>query len=88
MRASPALSRTVTIVAATALAVDGAALVALGYMTGRPVLIPVGLVFLVSSGLVVIYWRWYRRRMADISAASHALSEEARELRDSMGGQR
>jgi hypothetical protein len=38
----------------------------------------VGLVFFVSSGLILIYRRWYRRRLDDILAARRALSEEAR----------
>jgi uncharacterized membrane protein len=80
MRVSPVVSRTLTVVAAAVLAFDGAALVGLGYMTGRAVLIPVGLVFFVSSGLILLYWRWYRRRLDDIVAARRALSEEAREM--------
>jgi hypothetical protein len=37
-------------------------------------------VFFLSSGLVLLYWRWYRRRLEDITAARLALSEEAREM--------
>jgi hypothetical protein len=88
MRVSPAISRIVTIIAAALLALDGAALAGLGYMTGRVVLIPVGLVFLASSGLVLVYWRWYRRRLADILAASRALSEQGREMRDIVSGEK
>jgi hypothetical protein len=40
----------------------------------------VGVVFFVSSGLVLLYWRWYRRRLADIATARRALGEEAREM--------
>jgi hypothetical protein len=69
-----------TIVAVAVLAFDGAALAALGFMSGRMVLVPVGLVFFLSSGLVVLYWRWYRRKLDDISAARRTLSEEAREI--------
>lgn len=86
MRVSPVVSRTLTLVAAAVLAFDGAALVGLGYMSGRAWLIPVGLVFFVSSGLILLYWRWYRRRLDDIVAARRALSEEARALRDSVSG--
>lgn len=74
------MSRTLTLVAAAVLAFDGMALAALGYMSGRVVLIPVGLVFFVSSGLILLYRRWYRRRLDDILAARRALSEEAREM--------
>jgi hypothetical protein len=31
--------------------------------------------------LILLYWRWYRRRLADIAAARRALGEEAREMR-------
>ena len=74
------MSRTLTLVAAAVLAFDGVALAAVGYMSGRVVLIPVGLVFFVSSGLILLYRRWYRRRLDDILAARRALSEEAREM--------
>ena len=86
MRVSPVVSRTLTLVAAAVLAFDGAALAWLGYLTGRAVLLPVGLVFFVSSGLILLYWRWYRRKLDDILAARRALSEEARALRDSVSG--
>jgi len=45
------------------------------------VLALVGGVFFISSGLVILYWRWYRRRLDDIAAARRALGDEARELR-------
>lgn len=79
------MSRTLTLVAAAVLAFDGMALAALGYMSGRVVLIPVGLVFFVSSGLILLYRRWYRRRLDDILAARRALSEEAREMQRLLG---
>lgn len=88
MPVSPLVSRTVTLVAAAVLAFDGAALAGLGYMTGRAMLVPVGLVFFVSSGLILLYWHWYRRRLDDISAARRELSEEARALRESVSGTR
>jgi membrane protein implicated in regulation of membrane protease activity len=75
------VSRTLTIVAAAVLAFDGAALAALGFWSGRIVLALVGVVFFISSGLVILYWRWYRRRLDDIAAARRALGDEARELR-------
>jgi membrane protein implicated in regulation of membrane protease activity len=75
------VSRTLTIVAAAVLAFDGAALAALGFWSGRIVLALVGGVFFISSGLVILYWRWYRRRLDDIAAARRALGDEARELR-------
>lgn len=88
MQVSSALSRTLTLVAATVLAFDGAALAGLGYMSGRAVLVLVGLAFFVSSGLILLYWRWYRRRLEDIMAARRELSEEARALRDTVSGKK
>lgn len=40
-----------------------------------------GVVFFVSSGLVLLYWRWYKRKLDDIGTARRALAEEAREMR-------
>ena len=83
---SPALSRTLTIVAAAVLAFDGAALALMGWWGGRLMLALVGVVFFLSSGLVLLYWRWYRRRLDDIAEARGALSEEARQMRQLLGG--
>jgi membrane protein implicated in regulation of membrane protease activity len=81
---TPAASRTVTIVAATVLGFDGAALVVLGLWSGRTMLALVGMVFFVSALVVLLSWRWYRRRLADIAAARRALGEEAREMQRSF----
>jgi uncharacterized membrane protein YqjE len=70
-----------TVVAAAFLAFDGAALALLGFWSDRLVLGLVGMVFFISSGLVLVYWRWYRRRLDDIASASRALGDEAREMR-------
>jgi membrane protein implicated in regulation of membrane protease activity len=77
---SPTVSRTLTILAAAVLAFDGAALAALGWWSSRLMLALVGVVFFISSGLVLLYWRWYRRRLEDIAAARRALADEAREM--------
>jgi protein-S-isoprenylcysteine O-methyltransferase Ste14 len=69
-----------TIVAVAVLAFDGAALAVLGFWTDRLVLSLVGGVFFVSAGLVLLYWRWYQRRLADIATARRALGDEAREM--------
>lgn len=82
---SPALSRTLTLVAAAVLAFDGAALTLMGWWGGRLTLALMGIVFFVSSGLVLLYWRWYRRRLDDIAESRRALSEEARQLRQLFG---
>ncbi len=80
MPVSPTLGNTLTLVAAAVLAFDGIALAGLGYVSARLVLIPVGLVFFVSSGLLLLYRRWYRRRLEAILVSRRALSEEAREM--------
>jgi hypothetical protein len=82
---SPAASRTLTIVAAAVLGFDGAALLGFGVWRGRMPLVLVGAVFFVSALLVLLSWRWYRRRLADIAAARRALSDEAREMQRSLG---
>lgn len=81
---SPTASRNLTIVAAAVLAFDGAALLGLGIWSGRTMLVLVGLFFFLSTVLVLLSWRRYQRRLADIAAARRALSDEARELKRSL----
>ena len=40
-------------------------------------LVLLGLICLVSAGLVVLSWRWYRRRLNDVAALRQGLAEEA-----------
>jgi membrane protein implicated in regulation of membrane protease activity len=81
---TPVASRVLAVVAAAVLGFDGAALLVLGAWSGRVMLALVGVVFLLSALLVFLSWRWYRRRLADITAARRALGDEARELRRSL----
>jgi membrane protein implicated in regulation of membrane protease activity len=81
---SPAASRTLTIVAAAVLGFDGAALLGFGVWHGRMLLVLVGAVFFLSALLVLLSWRWYRRRLEDIASARRALGDEAREMRRSL----
>ena len=74
------MPRLLTAVAAVVLAFDGTALVAFGWWSGRLLLVLLGVICLVSAGLVVLSWRWYRRRLNDIAALRQGLAEEAREL--------
>jgi hypothetical protein len=69
-----------TVIAAGVLAFDGAALALIGWGSRRPVLGLMGAALFISSGLVLLYWRWYRRRLDDIALARRALSDEAREM--------
>jgi hypothetical protein len=82
---SPALSRTLTLVAAAVLAFDGAALILLGWWGKRIGLSLIGAGFFLSSGLVLLYWRGYLRRLVDIRSRRRELSEEARELQRLFG---
>jgi hypothetical protein len=81
---SPAASRTFTIVAAGVLAFDGVALLGLGVWSGRTMLVLAGAVLFLSALLVLLSWRWYRRRLADIAAARRALGDDAREMQRSL----
>jgi hypothetical protein len=83
---SPVVSRTLTIVTVAFLTFDGAALAGLGLMTGRLVLVPIGLVFFIAAGLIVIYWRWHLRTLEEIGTDRRELSEQARALRESVRG--
>jgi len=74
------MSRLLTVIAAVILAFDGTALAAFGWWSGRLVLVLFGVICLVSAGLVVLSWRWYRRRLQDIGALRQGLADEAREL--------
>jgi membrane protein implicated in regulation of membrane protease activity len=75
-------SRTLTIIAAGFLGFDGATLLGLGIWAGRTSLVVVGLVLFLSSGVVLLYWRRYQRRLEEIAADRHALREEVKELRN------
>ena len=66
--------------AAVVLALDGAALVGIGWRSRRPGFILVGAIFLLAAVLVRFSWRWYRRRVDDIAVARRALREEALDL--------
>ena len=82
MRGTPAFSRTLTVIAVALLTFDGAALAALGLVSGRTMLVLVGLVFFLSAGIVMLYWRWYSRTLRAIAAERATLAEEANTLQD------
>jgi protein-S-isoprenylcysteine O-methyltransferase Ste14 len=79
-------SRTMTLVASAFLGFDGAALVVFGIWTRHPVLTLIGGALFVSSGLVLLYWRWHQRQLEDIAAARRALRDEAESLRELLRG--
>ena len=80
MKVSPVVSRTLTLVAIGFLTFDGAALTGIGAMTGRTMLVAVGLVFFLSAGLILLYWRSHRRKLLDIASERGALSEDVQEI--------
>lgn len=59
---------------------DGVALAGMGLMSGRTMLVAMGLVFFISAGLVLLYWRWHRAKLVDISSERGALSEDVRDM--------
>ena len=81
MTGSPAVSRTLTVLAIGFLTFDGAALAGIGLMSGRLVLLLIGVAFFLSAGLVLLYWRWHLRRLEEIAAERRALAKDAREMR-------
>jgi hypothetical protein len=83
---SPLASRTLTLLAAGFLGFDGAALIGLGWWTGRAWLTMMGVVLFLSSGLVLATWRRHLRRLDDITAARRELREETESLRRLLGG--
>jgi membrane protein implicated in regulation of membrane protease activity len=76
----PRMSRLLSVIAAVILAFDGTALVVFGWWSGRVMLLLLGIICLASAGLVVLSWRWYRRRLEDIATLRQGLADEAREL--------
>jgi hypothetical protein len=76
--------RTLTIISIGFLTFDGAALAGFGFVSGRPMLVVMGSVFLVSAGIVLLYWRWYRHTLEAILAERAVLAEEARRMRNDV----
>ena len=86
MSSSPLASRTLTLLAAGFLGFDGAALIGLGWWSGRAWLGVMGVVLFLSSGLVLLTWRRHLRRLDDIAVARRELREETEALRRLLGG--
>jgi hypothetical protein len=87
MAARPsAASRTLTFAAAIFLGFDGAVLAGFGVWAGQVVLAIIGICLFLSSGLVLLYWRWHQRQLEEIAEARRALRDEAQSLRDLLQG--
>jgi membrane protein implicated in regulation of membrane protease activity len=83
---SPLAFRGLTLLAAGFLAFDGAALIGLGIWSGRQALLVAGVVLLLSSGLVLLFWRRHLRRLEEIDEARRDLRDESQELRRLLRG--
>ena len=79
-------NRTLTLLAAAFLGFDGAALLVFGIWSRHPLLSLIGAALFVSSGLVLLYWRWHQRQLEEIAAARRALREETESLRELLRG--
>jgi len=81
MPISPLAFRVLTLVAAAFLAFDGAALMGIGMWSSRRELLVAGAVLVLSSGVVLLFWRWHLRRLEEIDEARRDLRDEAEALR-------
>lgn len=85
MLLSRTTNRTMTFLASAFLGFDGAALVGFGLWSRHPILALIGAVLFASSGLVLLYWRWYERQLAEIAQARQAVRAEADSMRELVG---
>lgn len=83
---SSAATRTLTLLTSAFLGFDGAALAVVGWWIGQPTLTLIGCALFVSSGLVLVYWRWHRRQLDAIAAARRELREETEAMRTLLRG--
>ena len=86
LMASGRAARTMTVLVSAFLAFDGTALAAVGWWLGQPALALIGCALFASSGLVLLYWRWYRRQLEEIAAARRVLREETEAMRALLRG--
>ena len=73
--------RTMTFLAVGLLLLDGALLLLAGFWAKNILLGVLGAGFLVLAGSVLLYYRRYRRTLAEVDQAREALRAEALELR-------
>jgi len=83
---SKSANRTLTLLASAFLGFDGAALLVFGIWSRHPLLALIGAALFVSSGLVLLYWRWHQRQLDEIAAARRVLREETESLRELLRG--
>jgi hypothetical protein len=78
---SPLAFRSLTLVAAGFLALDGVALLGLGIWSGRRGFLAVGVVLCLFAALVLVYWRRHLRRLDEIAEARRDLRDETQKMR-------
>ena len=66
------------------LLLDGAALVWLGQLLGRPLLIAVGVVLVLAAAGVVIAWRRWTQLLDEVEAERRGVKDAIRGLRDAL----
>ena len=71
-----------TFLASAFLGFDGAALVGFGLWSRHSLVALIGAALFVSSGLVLLYWRWYERQLEEIAEARRAVRDEANAMRE------
>lgn len=69
-----------TLAASVFLGFDGAAVTVFGVWARHPLLAIVGVCLFLSSGLVLLYWRWHQRQVLDLVEARQALQRKERLL--------
>ncbi len=79
--------RALTVLAVGFLALDGILLALAGLWLQRAALLLVGAGLVLVGGMVLIYWRRHRRRLAEIQAVRQEIREEARALREILRGE-
>ncbi|HEX4601057.1 MAG TPA: hypothetical protein VH116_06675 [Gemmatimonadales bacterium] len=86
MTPSRPLSRSLTILAVGFLVLDGLLLSYLGLRLDRTPLVVGGAACLVVAGVVVLWWRRYRRDLADLERARREVRAEVESIRALLHG--
>lgn len=76
--------RTLTIVAVGFLALDGVLFGLLGWWQGQAGFLVVGALLLLAAAGVLVWWRVYLRRLAEIHQARQAVKAELQALQDAL----
>ncbi len=79
---SPIATRTMTLLASAFLGFDGAAVTIFGIWARHPMVAIIGVCLFLSSGLVLVYWRWHQRQTRELAEARQALRQQEHLLRE------